>query len=241
MNTDRLRWVASGVIVAMVFGVLVIAARWIGMDRVTPPHDLPMEAIAIEPAPQPAAPPAPVTQRETGPLREARTAATAKPSPPRQVAPPPAPVKDVVAGTPEPTAPAPAVQAEQAADQSTAPPHVEAQNAERYAAPSTQSAQGALLKAEWQSTLLAWLKRYRRYPRQSERSHQEGVVWVRFSVDRQGRVADPVVQQPSGYPLLDEEALATVRRASPLPPPPAEVPSDPVMVLVPINFFLRSS
>lgn len=241
MNRDRLRWIASGFIVAAAFGLLAVAASWIGMDRVPRPHDLPVEAIAIEPAPQPAAPSAPATQREIGPLREARSTAAAKPSPPRHVAPPPAPVKDVVAGTTEPESPLSTAHTEQAAEQSTAPPHVEAQHAERYAAPSTQSADGALLKAEWQSTLLAWLKRYRRYPRQSERSHQEGVVWVRFSVDRQGRVADPVVQQPSGYPLLDEEALATVRRASPLPPPPVEVPGDPVMVLVPINFFLRSS
>lgn len=238
MNADRLRWSISAFVVAVAFALLIAVVAWLGMDRPVVPAELPMEAIAIEPAPMPSAPPAPMTQQQTGPLKEARSSTASRPTPPRHIAPPPAPVKDVVAGTPEPVVSADTAKAEKASDESSAPPHVDAPASERYAAPSTQAADGALLKAEWQSTLLAWLKRYRRYPRQSERLHQEGVVWVRFAVDRQGRVADPVIQKASGYPLLDEEALATVRRSSPLPPPPADVPGDPVMVLVPINFFL---
>ncbi|HBS54681.1 MAG TPA: hypothetical protein DEA38_03005 [Stenotrophomonas sp.] len=42
----------------------------------------------------------------------------------------------------------------------------------------------------------------------------------------------------SGRTLLDDEALATLARAAPLPPPPASLPGDPLEVVVPVSFFL---
>jgi protein TonB len=91
----------------------------------------------------------------------------------------------------------------------------------------------------WQGLLLGRLKQYRRYPRRAESAGQEGVVHVRFTVDRRGVVLTSRIDRSSGYPLLDDEILATVQRANPMPPPPPEIGGDPVEVVVPVDFSLR--
>jgi len=105
------------------------------------------------------------------------------------------------------------------------------QAAAQQAAPHTINA--------WQQQLLAHLQRYRRYPVQARRQRQQGIAHVRFSVNRQGQVSHPRIEQPSGHRLLDEETLATVHRANPVPPPPMEVTGNPVDVVVPVSFHLR--
>ena len=49
------------------------------------------------------------------------------------------------------------------------------------------------------------------YPRRSVQERQEGTVVVRFVVGTNGRVVSAEAHQPSPWPLLDEEALRTVR------------------------------
>ncbi|PFH79755.1 energy transducer TonB [Bacillus sp. AFS076308] len=65
------------------------------------------------------------------------------------------------------------------------------------------------------------------------------MAYVRFTVDRQGNVLSSQVDRSSGYPGLDQETLATVRRASPVPPPPSAIQGDPIDVVVPVVFSLR--
>jgi len=91
----------------------------------------------------------------------------------------------------------------------------------------------------WQQQLLDHLQHYRDYPAKARRQRLEGITHVRFSVDRQGRVSHPRIERPSGHRLLDEETLATVHRASPVPPPPMDIPGDPVDVVVPVSFHLH--
>lgn len=49
-------------------------------------------------------------------------------------------------------------------------------------------------------------------------------VTVAFEVDDEGNVIGVDVSAASGYPTLDAEAVAAIRRASPFPPPPAGAP-----------------
>jgi len=49
------------------------------------------------------------------------------------------------------------------------------------------------------------------YPRRAVLEGQQGVVVIRFSVGENGRVAAAEAIQPSRWPLLNEEALRTVR------------------------------
>ena len=50
------------------------------------------------------------------------------------------------------------------------------------------------------------------YPAESRRKGQEGTVTVEFTVDSSGRVISAVAKSPSPWPLLNAEAVATVRR-----------------------------
>lgn len=80
----------------------------------------------------------------------------------------------------------------------------------------------------------------RQYPSQARAKHEEGIVFVRFAIDRSGHVLTPSLVRSSGYPLLDEEALAMLRRVGHLPPPPSSIPHDPVFLSLPVVFCLNS-
>jgi protein TonB len=85
--------------------------------------------------------------------------------------------------------------------------------------------------------LVAHLARFQRYP--ADARGVEGVVSVAFSIDRQGKVVSSRIVMSSGSPLLDAEALDLIKRADPLPPPPAEISDSQLSFLVPIRFTAR--
>jgi protein TonB len=62
---------------------------------------------------------------------------------------------------------------------------------------------------------------------------------VRFTVDRRGQLIASEVLQSSGSPILDEEALATIRRASPFPLPPDAIADEYLANDVPIWFGMK--
>lgn len=128
----------------------------------------------------------------------------------------------------------------QAADQimPAAAAAADARLVQQTTAPPSQSG-GNNAKAEWEDVLLSHLAMFRRYPRQAESARQQGIVLVGITLDRSGRLLKAAIRQGSGYPLLDAEALATVRRSSPLPAPTGNVPGDPVNVEIPVQFSLR--
>ncbi len=67
------------------------------------------------------------------------------------------------------------------------------------------------------------VQRNRRYPAEAQRAGISGVVRVSIRIDSSGRLTAASIRASSGHDLLDREALATVRRASPFPKPPAGV------------------
>jgi protein TonB len=92
--------------------------------------------------------------------------------------------------------------------------------------------------SNWSGLVLGRLEQFRRYPAEARRSRQEGVCYVRFTIDRQGHVLASSLDRTSGYALLDREAVALVRRADPLPAPPAEIEGETISLTVPVEFFL---
>jgi protein TonB len=140
---------------------------------------------------------------------------------------------------PEPPKEVPQAQAQQqpreAAPAPTAPPSVEAP-APRPAGPAEgRVPQNAAVILSWQRSLLAQLQRHTRYPPQA--GHARGVARVTFRIDRSGHVVSSRIIQSSGSAALDEEALATINRAQPLPRPPAEIPDDQLASInVPIRY-----
>lgn len=78
------------------------------------------------------------------------------------------------------------------------------------------------------------LQRFKRYPAAGRGA--AGTVLVRFAVNRKGEVTRSEVTKSSGHNVLDDEALATLRRASPFPAFPADKPGEVEIYIVPINF-----
>ncbi len=78
----------------------------------------------------------------------------------------------------------------------------------------------------------------KRYPWEALRRHWEGKVILSFLVDQKGEIKDIKILQSSGYKVLDEEAKATLLRASPLPLPP-QIEDDSLKIEVPILFRIE--
>lgn len=78
-----------------------------------------------------------------------------------------------------------------------------------------------------------------RYPAAARENEQEGTAFVTFTMTREGHVLSAALTRSSGRPALDAEAVAMVRRADPLPPPPAEAPGQSLTLVVPVQFSLR--
>lgn len=103
-----------------------------------------------------------------------------------------------------------------AAPVNAAAPRSEAPEAQTTAAPSpgAAAARSAAL-ADWRSRAFAHLSRYKR--------SQRGIVGrpgIAISITASGSVTSVSLVRSSGNPVLDEEAVAMARRASPFPPHP---------------------
>ncbi len=91
----------------------------------------------------------------------------------------------------------------------------------------------------WKSALVARLERYKRYPPEAQQRGEQGVAQLAFSVDRNGHVHRARIVHSSGSRVLDRETLALAERASPMPPPPAELSGAQIPIVVPIRYSVR--
>jgi protein TonB len=90
--------------------------------------------------------------------------------------------------------------------------------------------------ARWQSRVLAWLNRHKRYPSGARSRKKQGMVRVAFAIDASGAVLSARIASSSGNAELDQAALDMVRRASPVPAPPPDAGRN---ITVPVQFSLR--
>jgi protein TonB len=90
--------------------------------------------------------------------------------------------------------------------------------------------------ADWQSRVLGRLNAAKAYPASARARRQQGVVLIRFTLSRRGDVLGIALAESSGFALLDREALALPKRASPLPPPPDDVKGERIELVVPVEF-----
>jgi protein TonB len=82
------------------------------------------------------------------------------------------------------------------------------------------------------------IEQERMYPLWAKKQGIEGITRICFTVLRNGAGQSPRVIRSSGSGVLDEEALATVKRASPFPPVPKEISGSSVGMEVAIVFSL---
>lgn len=189
-----------------------------------PPVMISLEALAAPPTPAPTeeAPSdkaRPATTRPDPPKLEFKPREVRVPTPPPFSLPLPEPTRDS-----RPTPPSPPSR-----ESASSPPP-------QPSAPPATTASGTV-DPTWQGRVMAKLDSVKRYPRGARARRIEGVAHVRFAVDRTGRVGRVSLARSSGYADLDQEAMAAVRRAQPLPRPPADMPGDPIDLTVEIEFL----
>ncbi len=95
------------------------------------------------------------------------------------------------------------------------------------------------IEPSWQTNLVRQLQRFKRYPASAQSRNEQGVVLLSFSLDRDGRVLAHSIARSSGYTDLDNEVMAMIMRAEPLPPFPASMTQPRIDLTVPIRFSLR--
>ncbi|MCO5148052.1 MAG: energy transducer TonB [Aquamicrobium sp.] len=136
--------------------------------------------------------------------------------------------KQEVKAKPKPQAPAVEKRRAQVRTQREAPRAAARQN--------SAGASASVSPARWQARVASHLERRKRYPSAARRQGQQGTAQVRFTIDASGNVKSVSLVRSSGVALLDEEVVALVRRASPVPAPPPGVNRT---IVVPIRFSMR--
>lgn len=93
--------------------------------------------------------------------------------------------------------------------------------------------------SSYRGRVLSHLRRYQRYPAEAERAGIHGTASVTFVIGANGAVRSVRLARSSGSGVLDREALAMVRRASPFPPFPSNLRSSSMAFNVPVAFARR--
>lgn len=107
------------------------------------------------------------------------------------------------------------------------------------AKPLPPAPRASTAKPTWEGLVLGALNKVKRYPRYAQSQGQQGTPWIRFTMNREGKVLSVRLERSSGARALDEEALALPKRAQPLPKPPEDVAGNLLELVVPVEFFLQ--
>ena len=101
------------------------------------------------------------------------------------------------------------------------------------------AAQRAAAERDYLRGLQQAIARNRFYPQGARREDRKGVVTVAFTVQSDGRLSDVRVTKGSGFDVLDQAAVETLRRLGRYKPIPPATGRNRWPVRVPIVFDLR--
>jgi protein TonB len=232
------RWSFAGAIVLAVYAGL--AASYLLLRNPEPNGMLLAPPVIIDLAPLPVAPASDLDIAVGPQMQESLVPPEPKPQVQPEKLEPPPPVENPIVATPESTPKVePKLEPKPKAPRTTAAPRSPDHTGNVAAAPAPGSSSASSFPPSWISTLFSHLLRYRQYPSSAQSAHQEGVVTLNFTMDRNGRVLSRHVVHSSGYAALDAEALAMVERAQPLPAFPPNMPESTRSFTAPIKFSLR--
>src|SRR6266852_7181910 len=157
---------------------------------------------------------APAQDLPPGPIEERESEQT---PPPKEETKPPQTEAEVTLPMPEPPKPEPPPEEKQA----TAP--------QRARTPPTSV-------TRWQSLLAAHIEHFKRYPAEARSRGEQGIAKVAFKIDHEGHVLSSRIVQSPGSATLDQETLAMLARAQPVPRPPDQISDAQLTFVVPARF-----
>jgi periplasmic protein TonB len=235
---EAVRWPICALVVLVLHAIgLAALIAWRAQPVPSEPVSVTL-MMDLVPAPVPAPPPAaeiiepeqpeiPIVVPEATPIKEPEIAI---PPPPK-----PKPVRRKPSPQRAEKAPDPSPAAVEAPTSMPAPaPPASASPVPSVAAPPSPDAM-----TNFQRLLMARLDRAKRYPVSAQRRRAQGVAYLRFTMDRSGKVLAAQLERSSGHGDLDEEVLALIKRADPLPPIPPDLAQDRLELVVPVQFSLR--
>jgi periplasmic protein TonB len=216
-NPDAVRWVICFVIAAAIHGLVALSlmthfaetAEESGVDAPVVMLDLP-ESFVPSIAPPQDVPPGPMQQNEVE-----------ETPPPKEETKPPEPEADVALPMPEPPKP-------------DKPP---AEKIEATAPPAARTPPASVVR--WQSQLAAHIEHFKRYPQAARGRGEGGTATVAFTIDHEGHLLRSSIVQSSGSAALDQETLAMLVRAQPMPRPPDQLIDGELTFVMPVRFNIR--
>lgn len=168
-----------------------------------------------------------------------------KPKPRPAVAPKPQPQEVArTAPAPEPpTAPERNPGPEQTASAAPEAPAVSSSAEPSAAAPALAAVAEPLdpaLLQKYRVGVATFAQQYKRYPAQAIERGWEGRVEIRITVRPTGAIESARIKTPSGYQILDDQALDMVRRALARTPVPPSLLGREFSIDIPVIFELQS-
>lgn len=232
--------------------VIALALNWYQRSD---PAGLSLQPIMVELAPAPAAPRIQAEDQPPGPQVQEAEAPPVEPPIEQvieeQLQPTPLQPQPVVVARPKiepkpeptPVKPKPVREREKKPIKERLAEKSTAAKADRIApdAPSSASnaSAAAAARASYNSIVVSHLQRFKRYPSGAEARGESGRASVAFTVSRNGRVTGTRLVKSSGFASLDQEAIAWIQRAQPLPPFPDEMREATLMLTAPLSWQSR--
>ena len=91
----------------------------------------------------------------------------------------------------------------------------------------------------WQKEVSKKIAKKQSYPRAALRKELQGKAKVEINVDRDGNIVAHSLQSSTGHEVLDREVPKLMKRASPLPAPPADATDSQLTMVVPLAWVLE--
>jgi periplasmic protein TonB len=214
-RAEVVRWVVCFAVVFSAHGIGALALMEHSSEASDFGIDAPVvmlelpESLVTSAAPTRDLPPGPIEEQESEPTL-----------PPKEETKPPEPEAEVALPMPEPPKPEPPVEEKHA----TAPPQ-------------TKAPQSSVVR--WQTLLAAHIERFKRYPAEARSRGEQGIAKIAFTIDHEGHLLSSRIVESSGSATLDEETLAMLARAQPMPRPPDQLSDSELFFVVPVRFAIR--
>jgi periplasmic protein TonB len=231
LREERRLWSASsGLALALHVGVATLVLAW--ARPVRPPVPEPVVLVELPPE----SPPALATQQPVAQAQPEAALQQQTPTPPIDIPPVAAPLPREIVTLPPPLP----VRAAETATTAPSPTEVRVARTETATTPVTE-AKARKQEADYFALVSAHLNRRKTYPAEAKQARQQGVVTVRFTVDRNGNVSGTSIKRSSGHAVLDQATLSLLQRVAPLPRMPASMQRDSITLSLPIDYVLRTS